>query len=182
MIITINPNRLLFPYKDVSPSSLQNVYIMDHDGAAFSFSSMKDSEAIELEIRDHMTRFHELMFNMIPDARSIDEKTSRALSYGDGSVLNFYRRIKERGYYDDIIQSSSSTEFFLDSVLIEKGIPSKVKTFGKVLSIRSSSSAVFDIQSSCIVSSVPRTSSNAHGLWIQKFSLEKFEQVDKRRR
>lgn len=182
MIITVNPNRLLFPYKDVSPSSLQNVYIMDHDGAAFSFSSMKDSEAIELEIRDHMTRFHELMFNMVPDARSIDEKTSRALSYGDGSVLNFYRRIKERGYYDDIIQSSSSTEFFLDSVLIEKGIPSKVKTFGKVLSIRSSSSAVFDIQSSCIVSSVPRTSSNAHGLWIQKFSLEKFEQVDKRRR
>ncbi|MCQ2148195.1 MAG: hypothetical protein MJZ16_11885, partial [Bacteroidales bacterium] len=94
-IILANPNRLLWPYRDVSPSELQKVFIMDHDGAAFSFSTYKDSESIELEIRDHMTRFHELMFNMIPDPRSIDEKTSKALSYGDGSVLNFYRRIKE---------------------------------------------------------------------------------------
>ena len=65
-----------------------NIYILDRGTAATASLGEADSQR-ELEVRDHVIRFHELMMNLSPSSDAIKTNIDRALTMSDRSASNY---------------------------------------------------------------------------------------------
>ena len=77
-----------------------NIYLLDGNGGAAS-ATVSSSTAVdrELEVTDHVMRFHELMFNLSPSSDGIRRNVDRALVMCDKSAYDYYNDLSEKGYY-----------------------------------------------------------------------------------
>ena len=149
-------------------STHHRVYIID-EGAAFAAHIGDDrSLSMELEIEDHVGRFHEHLFSLSPSKRAIEESLEAAYRMSDRSVYDY----AEKGYYSRMVSANISQQIIVDSVRTETGKkPYMVRTYSRLFVLRESSAAEYSIQSTCEVVPVNRSSDNPHGLMIEKFRV-----------
>jgi conjugative transposon TraK protein len=142
----------------------------------------KDSHR-ELEAKDHVIRFHELMFNLSPSSESIQRNLDRALVMSDRSAYDYWMDLSEKGFYQRLISANISQEFVTDSVKVDMlSYPHSVTTYGKLYMLRESNITAYQFESSCRLVDVERSQTNPHGLMIERFVVTRNDNLGTRKR
>ncbi len=136
-----------------------------------------------VELRNHITMFHELFFILSPDADGINRNMQRAFSLGDKSIYNLYNDLKEAGYYRRILSSNIVQQVVIDSIDCNFDIyPYKVTTFAQQIITRESNITYRRLTTDCEVTNCPRTDNNPHGFMIEKFMVINNDEIQKEKR
>ena len=163
-------------------SNNDNIYVIDRGSAVMAARNGQDAYR-DLEVKDHIERFHELMFNLSPNSESIKRNLDRALVMSDKSAYDYWSDLSERGFYSRIVSANISQEIVIDSVKVDmSSYPYQAKTYAKVFMLRESNITAYDFESSCRLVDVERSPSNPHGLMIEKFRVSKNENLGTRQR
>ena len=163
-------------------SERDTVYVLDKGMASSATASDSDTQR-ELEVRDHVSRFHELMFNLAPSAEAIRSSIDRALLMSDRSAYNYWQDLSERGFYSRLVSANISQTFSLDSIRTDMGsYPYGTEVYGKLYLIRESNITLYDFHSTCRLVDVGRSTDNPHGLMIEQFRVVSNDKVETRKR
>jgi conjugative transposon TraK protein len=158
------------------------IYVVDKGSAVMATRSQEDCHR-ELEARDHVTRFHELMFNLSPNAESIQRNLDRALVMSDKSAYDYWMDLSERGFYQRVVSANISQEFVADSIKVDMlSYPHSVTTYGKLYMLRESNITAYQFESSCRLVDVERSQTNPHGLMIERFVVTRNDNLGTRKR
>lgn len=158
------------------------VYVVD-EGSAVAARLTGNESTRAIEIEDHVVRFHELLFTLSPNEESIRRRADMAFEMADRSAYDFFSDQEEAGYYRRLVSANISQEMVVDSVRFSTAsYPYKVLCYGKVDLTRESNVTRYLFVSSCRLRSVSRSSANPHGLLIEQFVMEKYENQGSRRR
>ena len=158
------------------------IYVLDKGSAILAQRSGEDTYR-DLEAEDHVTRFHELMFNITPNSESIRRNLDRALVMSDKSAYDYYMDMSDRGFYPRVVSANISQEIKVDSVKVDmSSYPYETRTFGKLYLLRESNITAYDFESSCRLVDVDRSPSNPHGLLVEKFTVVRNDKIGTRKR
>lgn len=162
--------------------SEDTIFVVDKGSAVMASRNSNDSYR-ELEAKDHVMRFHELMYNLSPSAESIQRNLDRALVMSDKSAYNYWMDLSERGFFQRLISANISQEFVADSVKVDMlSYPHSVKTYGKLYLLRESNITAYQFESSCRLVDVERSQNNPHGLMIERFVVTRNDNLGTRKR
>ena len=160
----------------------QTIFVVDKGSAVMATRGSEDSYR-ELEAKDHVTRFHELMFNLSPSAESIQRNLDRALVMSDKSAYEYWMDLSERGFYQRLVSANISQEFVADSIKVDMlSYPHTVNTYGKLYMLRESNITAYQFESSCRLVDVERSQTNPHGLMIERFVVTRNDNLGTRKR
>ena len=160
----------------------QTIFVVDKGSAVMATRDSQDSYR-ELEAKDHVTRFHELMFNLSPSAESIQRNLDRALVMSDKSAYEYWMDLSERGFYQRLVSANISQEFVADSIKVDMlSYPHTVNTYGKLYMLRESNITAYQFESSCRLVDVERSQTNPHGLMIERFVVNRNDNLGTRKR
>ena len=137
----------------------------------------------DLEVEDHVRRFHELLFNLAPNSESQKRNLEQALHMADRSAYDWWQDQSESGYYARLVSANISQEIRIDSVRFSmQEYPYPARLYGKVYLTRESNITAYEFASECRLSDVPRSRSNPHGLLVERFSVKRYESLGTRKR
>lgn len=161
----------------------QKIYVLDQ-GKSLLLALQTDAiMSKELEIKDHVERFHELFFNLSPQAKAINENLDRALNLSDESAFKYSQDLAEKGYYSRIVSANITQQVIVDSVVVtDRNYPYKVKTYARQYVIRESNMSEYSLVSACQLIDIPRSDVNPHGLLIEKFQVTENNLIETRKR
>ena len=139
-----------------------SVYVVT--GGEASLARLSDGESVrDLEVRDHVSRFHELMFNL--------------------AGYDYYQMLSETDFYARLIAANASQQIAIDSMAVNMGVyPYEAEVTGKLYVMRQSSITAYDFESRCSLVNIERSESNPHGLMIEKFRVVRNRQLGTRQR
>lgn len=173
----------VFLAMNASEKSRSEIFIVDGSGAALHATLAPDGAEKDLEVEDHLVRFHELMFNLSPSEESIKRNIDRALVMSDRSAYDYWRDMSERGFYQRIVSANISQQIVVDSVKTDLNTyPYEALTFGKLYLIRESNITAYQFESACRLVNVERSKTNPHGLMIEKFMVRRNDNLGTKRR
>ena len=149
----------------------------------FTASVGEEDSQRELEVQDHVARFHELLLNLSPSSEAIRTNIDRALTMSDRSAYNYWQDLSEQGFYQRLVSANISQQFSVDSLVTDMGVyPYRTRTYGKMYLLRESNITAYDVCTSCSVVDVGRSKGNPHGLMIEQFKIESNEKIGTRKR
>ena len=162
--------------------SRDTVYVVDKGSTIMATIASGDIQR-DLEVEDHVRRFHELFFNLAPSTESQRRNLEQALHMADRSAYDWWQDQSESGYYNRLVSANISQEIQIDSVRFSmQQYPYPARLYGKVFLTRESNITAYDFVSECRLSDVPRSRSNPHGLMVEKFSVRRYESLGTRKR
>lgn len=161
----------------------QKIYVLDQ-GKSLLLALQTDAIMNkEIEIKDHVSRFHELMFNLSPQKQAIQENLDRAFNLSDRSAYEYSQDLAEKGYYARLVSANISQQIVVDSVKFEdSSYPYKLKTFARQFIVRESSVSEYSLVSTCQVINTGRSDANPHGLLVEKFKVVENSLMESRKR
>lgn len=160
----------------------RQVYVLDKGQSLLALQS--DGQATrDLEVMDHVTRFHELFFNMAPNASTIEQNINRALNLSDRSAYDYWSDLSEKGFYQRLVQANITQQMVVDSVRVDiSSYPYQARCYAHQYMIRESNITAYDFESTCQLIDVERSPVNPHGLMIERFVVTKNESQGTKRR
>lgn len=161
----------------------QKIYVLD-EGKSLILALQSDAVLNrDIEVRDHVTRFHELMFTLSPQKQTITESLDRAFNMADKSAYDYSQDLAEKGYYSRLVSANISQQMVVDSVVFQgNGYPYQVKTYARQYVVRESTMSEYSFTSSCQLINAQRSDVNPHGLLIEKFSVLENTLIETRKR
>ena len=149
----------------------ERIYILANDKALEAMArDRKDN--VEVEARDHIRVFHELLFSLDPDEKVINGHLGRALYLADGSAKRQYDDLKETGYYSGIISGNISQEISVDSIHLDMGsYPYYFRLYGTEKIVRPSSLVTRDLLTEGWLRNTSRSDNNPHGFLIERWTI-----------
>lgn len=158
------------------------IYVLDK-GQSFLALQSDGMATKDLEISDHVTRFHELFFNMAPNANAIIQNVNRALILSDRSVYDYYSDLSEQGFYARLVQANITQQMVVDSVKVDiSTYPYTARCYAHQYMIRESNITTYDFESTCQLMETQRSKDNPHGLMIEKFVVARNESMGTKKR
>ncbi len=162
--------------------SRDTVYVVDK-GSTIMATIASGSVQRDLEVEDHIRRFHELLFNLAPSSESQRRNLEQALHMADRSAYDWWQDQSESGYYARLVSANITQEIQIDSVRFSmQTYPYPARLYGKVFLTRESNITAYDFVSECRLSDVPRSRSNPHGLMVERFAVRRYESLGTRKR
>jgi conjugative transposon TraK protein len=117
------------------------------------------------EYRADVDLFHALFFSLTPDDKYIEYQMKKAMYLIDQSGAEQYNNLKENGYFNSILSSSSVITLQTDSIAIN--LPGKYfRYYGKLKIDRRSSTVVRSLVTEGYLKDIPRSDNNPHGVLI----------------
>ena len=172
---------VLLSFRFVSRSR-DTVYVVDKGSTLMATIAEGDVQR-DLEVEDHIRRFHELMFNLAPSSESQKRNLEQALHMADRSAYDWWQDQSESGYYARLVSANISQEIRIDSVRFSmQQYPYPARLYGKVFLTRESNITAYDFVSECRLSDVPRSRLNPHGLMVERFAVKRYESLGTRKR
>ena len=172
---------VLLSFRFVSRSR-DTVYVVDKGSTLMATIAEGDVQR-DLEVEDHIRRFHELMFNLAPSSESQKRNLEQALHMADRSAYDWWQDQSESGYYSRLVSANISQEIRIDSVRFSmEHYPYPARLYGKVFLTRESNITAYDFVSECRLTNVPRSRSNPHGLMVERFTVKRYESLGTRKR
>lgn len=161
----------------------EKIYILDQ-GKSLLLALQTDAVmSKEIEVKDHVTRFHELMFTLSPQKQAIQESLDRAFNLADRSAYEYSQDLAEKGYYSRLVSANISQQMLVDSVVfLGNSYPYQVKTYARQYVIRESTMSEYAFVSSCQVLNASRSDVNPHGLIVEKFVVHENNLIETRKR
>lgn len=157
----------------------KKIYVLDNGKSLMVALSQDMSINRPVEAREHVRRFHELLFTIAPDKNAIESNVKRAFNLADQSAFDYYKDLSEKGYYNRIISGNIQQRIELDSVVASfSNYPYEVKTFARQFIIRSSNLTIRSLVTTCSLVNSVRSDSNPQGFTIEKFNVVENKDVE----
>lgn len=163
-------------------AAAKNIYVIDK-GSVLQANRADNGEQRDLEVMDHVRRFHELFFNLSPNVNLINQNIERALNLADESAYNYFNTQKEGNHYSRLIDMNASQQISLDSIKVNiLKYPYEVETQASLYVLRESNISYYTMRTTCTLTETERTPDNPHGLMIGNFYATKpeFQGTNKR--
>lgn len=162
--------------------SRDTVYVVDKGSTLMATIASGDIQR-DLEVEDHVRRFHELLFNLAPSTESQKRNLEQALHMADRSAYDWWQDRSESGYFSRLVSANISQEIQIDSVRFSlQTYPYPARLYGRVFLTRESNITAYDFMSECRLSDVPRSRLNPHGLMVERFAVKRYESLGTRKR
>ena len=117
------------------------------------------------EFRADVDLFHSLFFSLTPDDKYIEYQMKKAMYLVDQSGVEEYNNLKENGFFNSILSSSSVLTLQTDSIAID--LPKRYfRYYGKLKIDRRSSTVVRSLITEGYLKDIPRSDNNPHGVLI----------------
>jgi len=117
------------------------------------------------EFRADVDLFHSLFFSLTPDDKFIEYQMKKAMYLVDQSGAQQYDNLKENGYFNSILSSSSVITLQTDSIALD--MPRRYfRYYGKQKIDRRSSTVVRSLVTEGYLKDIPRSDNNPHGVLI----------------
>ena len=110
-------------------------------------------------------QFHHYFFTLPPDDKYIRYTMEKAMYLVDETGLAQYNTLKEKGFYSNILGTSSVFSIYCDSVAFNKG-KMEFTYYGRQRIERRSNILMRELVTAGQLKRVPRTENNPHGLLI----------------
>jgi conjugative transposon TraK protein len=117
------------------------------------------------EYRADVDVFHSLFFSLTPDDKYIEYQMKKAMYLVDQSGVEQYNNLKENGFFNSILSSSSVLTLRTDSITLD--VPRRYfRYYGKLKIDRRSSTVVRSLVTEGYLKDIPRSDNNPHGVLI----------------
>lgn len=158
------------------------IYILEK-GSIMEAVRAENGAQRDLEVIDHVTRFHELFYNIAPNVTTINQNINRALELADKSAYQYFNNLKEKRYFQTLIDINATQQISVDSVKVDiMQYPYRVKAYSSLYVLRESTITLYKMESSCNVVEAGRTQRNPHGLMITNYYAENPKLIESRNR
>lgn len=107
-----------FAWRQVS-NARKSVYILDANSMPLLAKQTDVGMNREAEYRSDIMRFHSLFFTLTPDDKFIEYQMKQAMYLVDESGALQYNNLKERGFFNSILSSSSVLTIQMDSIHLD---------------------------------------------------------------
>ena len=154
----------LFVARGMVADAHKNIYVLDGTVPILVKQTTMD-ETLEVEAKSHVEMFHNLFFTLAPDDKYIDYTIKKAMYLIDESGLAQYNALKEKGFYNNIIGTSTICSIFCDSIQLDKNRMS-FTYYGRQRIERRTSILMRQLITAGSLRRVPRTENNPHGFII----------------
>jgi conjugative transposon TraK protein len=152
-----------YAYRLVS-NSQKNIYILDNNIPLEARQTDMQMNR-PAEYRADVELFHSLFFSLTPDDNYMEYQMKKAMYLVDESGMQQYNDLKENGFFNSILSSSSVLTLQTDSVAID--IAKKYfRYYGKLKIDRRSSTVVRSLVTEGYLKDIPRSDNNPHGVLI----------------
>lgn len=166
----------------IERESASRIYLLDEGSVIQAFKAENGAQR-DLEVVNHVTRFHELLLNVSPNTETIESNNEAAYALADKCAYNFVQSLKEQQFYTHIIAGNSVQQIHVDSVKINVAdYPYRARAYVTRYYIRPASVTKYAVETSCVLTEVPRSMSNPHGLLVSRFVLLKNTEIETRNR
>lgn len=153
----------LYAYKLVS-SAQKNIYILDNNIPILARQTDVQMNR-PAEYRAHVDLFHSLFFSLTPDDNYMEYQMKKAMYLVDESGMQQYNNLKENGFFNSILSSSSVLTLRTDSISID--MPKHYfRFYGRLKIDRRSSTVVRSLVTEGYLKDIPRSDNNPHGVLI----------------
>ena len=98
----------------------KKVYVLDGNVPILVNRTTMD-ETLDVEAKSHVEMFHHYFFTLPPDDKYIRYTMEKAMYLVDETGLAQYNTLKEKGFYSNILGTSSVFSIYCDSVAFNKG-------------------------------------------------------------
>lgn len=154
----------LFVARGMVADAHKKIYVLDGTVPILVKQTTMD-ETFEVEAKSHVEMFHNLFFTLAPDDKYIDYTIKKAMYLIDESGLAQYNALKEKGFYNNIIGTSTICSIFCDSIKFDK--QKMIFTYyGRQRIERRTSILTRQLITAGSLRRVPRTENNPHGFII----------------
>ncbi len=164
MVISVS----FYAYRQVS-SARRSVYILDANNIPLSAQQTDVQTNRPVEYRTHINLFHSLFFTLTPDEKFIEYQMKKAMYLIDESGALQYNNLREKGFFNSILSSSSVLTLKTDSIQVDP-VKKYFKFYGKQTIDRRSSTLVRTLVTEGYLHDLGiRTENNAHGVLITRW-------------
>jgi conjugative transposon TraK protein len=150
-----------YAYQQVA-SARESIYILDNDIPILAKQTNMQMNR-PAEYKAAVDLFHSLFFNLTPDDKHIEYQMNRAMYFVDESGVGQYNNLKEKGYFNSILSSSSVLSIQTDSIVIYQN---RFRYYGKQKIDRRSATITRSIITEGELTDIPRSDNNSHGVLI----------------
>ncbi|MBA4299457.1 MAG: conjugative transposon protein TraK [Cyclobacterium sp.] len=151
----------VYSYKQVV-NARQSIYILDNDIPILAKQANMQMNR-PAEYKAAVDLFHSLFFNLTPDDKHIEYQMSRAMYFVDETGVGQYNNLKEKGYFNSILSSSSVLSIQTDSIVLDQN---RFRYYGKQKIDRRSATITRSIITEGELIDIPRSENNSHGVLI----------------
>ncbi len=151
-----------YAYRQVA-NARQSIYILDNDIPILAKQTNMQMNR-PAEYRAAVDLFHSLFFSLTPDDRHIEYQMKKAMYLADESGVLQYNNLKEKGYFNSILSSSSVLTLQTDSIALEPD--NKFTYYGKQKIERRSATITRSLITEGYLMDIPRSENNSHGVLI----------------
>ncbi|RFZ91078.1 conjugative transposon protein TraK [Mucilaginibacter conchicola] len=117
------------------------------------------------EYRAHVDLFHSFFFSLTPDDHYMEYQMKKAMYLIDESGMQQYNDLKEKGFFNSILSSSSVLTLETDSIAVDMS-RHYFRYYGKLKIDRRSSTVVRSLITEGYLKDIPRSDNNPHGVLI----------------
>lgn len=142
----------------------KKIYVLDGN-VPILVKQIDMSETFEVEAKSDIEMFHHLFFTLAPDDKYIQYTMQKAMYLIDETGLAQYNALKEKGFYNNVIGTSTICSIFCDSIKLNTDSLS-FTYYGRQRIERRTSILMRQIITAGNLRRVPRTENNPHGILI----------------
>lgn len=163
LAIIISGLSLAFAARMIAKERSQ-IYVLDNNVPLVATkTNIEDNR--EAEYKANIAAFHDFFFSMPPDDEYIQRQMDKAMYLVDASGIAQYNTLKEKGYYTNLVSTSSVITCTMDSIHLDMNTK-KWTFFGKQKIERPSMITVRTLITEGGLQDIPRTANNSHGVLI----------------
>jgi len=122
----------------------------------------------EVEYKADVETFHQLFFTLPPDDQFIEKQMGKAMYLVDASGIAQYNTLKEKGYFTNLVATSSISTCTMDSIQLDMNTGHFIY-YGKQKIQRPSMITIRSLITEGFLIDQPRTDNNPHGVLITKW-------------
>ena len=139
----------------------KQIYVLDKNVPIVATkSNIEDNR--EAEYKADVAAFHEYFFSLTPDNAQIENQMKKAMNLIDASGVVQYNALKEKGYFNNIVTSSTMINCITDSIILDMNTL-KWRYYGKQKIDRPSMKTIRTLVTEGGLMDVTRTLNNPHG-------------------
>jgi conjugative transposon TraK protein len=152
-----------YAYRLVS-NSQKSIYLLDNNIPIMARQTDMQMNR-PAEYRADVDLFHSLFFSLTPDDKYIEYQIRKAMYLVDESGMDQYNDLKEKGFFNSILSSSSVLTLQTDSISLD--MPHRYfRYYGKLKIDRRTSTVVRSLITEGYLKDIPRSDNNPHGVLI----------------
>jgi len=152
-----------YAYKQVT-NAYNHIYILDNN-IALQASQADLRTNRPAQYRGTIDAFHSLFFSLTPDDKYIEYQMKKAMYLIDESGVQQYNNLKENGYFNSILSSSSVLTLQTDSITIDMA-KKYFRYYGKLKIDRRSTTVIRSLITEGYLKDIRPSENNMNGVLI----------------